>query len=457
MIFNKINKIHFVGIGGIGMSAIAEVLFHQGFIISGSDKELNDVTHRLSELGIKIFEGHSSENIKEVDVVVYSSAVSIDNPEVQEAIKRKIPIVKRSEMLAETMRMKYGIGVAGTHGKTTTTSMIGLILVKAGLDPTMIVGGRLNALNGSNARLGNGNLIVVEADEFDRTFLKLNPVIGVITSVESEHLDTYKNLNEIRAAFIEYANKIPFYGFVALCVDDPELKTIAPKIHARVIHYGIGKEAEVRATDINFDEFVTSYNVDYFGEKLGRIQLSIPGEHNIKNSLAAVIVGIELGVEFEIIRKTLKSFTGAQRRFEIKYDKEILVIDDYAHHPTEAAETLKSIRNSWNRRLIAVFQPHLYSRTRDFYKDFGKAFLTSDMFICTDIYPARELPIEGISGKLIADCAIEYGHKQVLYVADKNNIPEVLSKIKMDGDIIITMGAGDIYKYGEKFVSLIMN
>ena len=457
MILSKVNKIHFVGIGGIGMSAIAEVLFHQGFKISGSDRELNDVTERLIELGIEVFEGHSASNLKDVDVLVYTSAVSLDNPEVKEAVRKNIPVVKRAEMLAETMRMKYGIGIAGTHGKTTTTSMVGLTLVEAGLDPTIIVGGRLNALGGSNARLGNSEWIVVEADEFDRTFLKLNPVLAVLTSLEAEHLDTYKDLDDIKSSFTEYANKVPFYGFVALCIDDAQLKDISSGINKRIIKFGLSDEAEVQAVDIMHNAFSTSYTVKYFDKEVGRIELSLPGDHNIKNSLAAVVVGTELGVDFESIKRTLKSFIGAQRRFEIKYNKEILVIDDYAHHPTEAAETLKGIRASWNRRLVAVFQPHLYSRTRDFYKEFGRSFLNSDVFICTDIYPAREAAMPGISGKLIADCAVEFGHKHVHYVADKKDIPNVLMNEKKEDDIIITMGAGDIYKYGEKFVSLLMN
>lgn len=457
MILSKVNKIHFVGIGGIGMSAIAEVLFHQGFKISGSDKELNDVTERLIEMGIEIFEGHSASNLKDVDVLVYTSAVSLDNPEVKEAVGKNISVVKRAEMLAETMRLKYGIGIAGTHGKTTTTSMVGLTLVEAGLDPTIIVGGRLNALGGSNARLGNSEWIVVEADEFDRTFLKLNPVIAVLTSLEAEHLDTYRDLDDIKSSFIEYANKVPFYGFVALCIDDGQLKDISSGINKRIIKFGLSDEAQVQAVDIAHNEFSTSYTVKYFDKEVGRIELSLPGDHNIKNSLAAVVVGTELGVDFESIKRTLKSFTGAQRRFEIKYNKEVLVIDDYAHHPTEAAETLKAIRASWNRRLVAVFQPHLYSRTRDFYKEFGRSFLNSDVFICTDVYPAREAAMPGISGKLIADCAIGFGHKHVHYVADKNDIPNVLMNEKQEDDIIITMGAGDIYKYGEKFVSLLMN
>lgn len=457
MKFDKINNFHFVGIGGIGMSAIAEVLFHQGYKISGSDNNLNDVTERLSKFGIEIFEGHSSANIKDADAVVYSSAVSLDNPEVKEAVRKNIPVIKRSEMLAEIMRTKYGIGIAGTHGKTTTTSMIGLTLVDAGLDPTLIVGGRLRALDGSNARLGNSDLIVVEADEFDRTFLKLNPVIAVLTSLETEHLDTYKDLDDIKSAFTEFANKVPFYGFVTLCIDDTELKNILHGISKRIITFGLSDEADVQAVRIQHDGFNTSYYIKYFGRELGKIELSLPGTHNIKNSLAAIVVGRELGVEFSMVQNTLKNFRGAQRRFEIKYDKEVLVIDDYAHHPTEVSETLKGIRSSWQRRLVAVFQPHLYSRTRDFFKDFARSFLNSDLFICTDVYPARELPIEGITGKLIADCAAEYGHKEVYYVADKNDIPQMLMKNKRNGDIIITMGAGDIFKYNEKFVTMLMN
>ncbi len=454
---DKINKIHFVGIGGIGMSAIAEVLHHQGFNISGSDRELNEVTEHLSKIGITIYEGHSPENIKDVDVVVYTSAVSTDNPELEEAVRRNIPFVKRSEMLAETMRMKYGIGVAGTHGKTTTTSMIGLMLINAGLDPTIIVGGRLEALNNSNARLGKSDLMVVEADEFDRTFLKLNPVVAVLTSLEAEHLDTYKDLADIKSAFTQYANRVPYYGFVALCIDDPELRNITGYIKKKIIKYGFSSEADLQATEIEHQGFKSFYTAKYSDKEIGRIELNIPGEHNIRNSLAAVAVGLELEIDFSIIQNTLKNFKGAKRRFEVKYDREIMVVDDYAHHPTEASETLKGIKASWNRRLVAVFQPHLYSRTKDFYRDFGKSFMNSDVFICTDVYPAREIPIEGITGKLIADSAIEHGHKMVHYVADKNDIPQFLMNEKKDGDIIITMGAGDIYKYGEKFVMMLMN
>lgn len=450
--FKNIKKVHFVGIGGIGMSGIAEILLSRGFEVSGSDKSLSDVTKRLSDLGIKIYEGHSPENLKDADVLVYSSAVNLDNPEVQAAVKRKIPIIKRSEMLAECMRLQYGIGIAGTHGKTTTTSMVGLTLTEGNLDPTIIVGGKLSGLGGTNARLGHGEFIVVEADEFDRTFLKLTPTIAALTTLESEHLDTYKDLDDIKSAFIEFANKVPFYGFVVLCLDEPALQDIIPQINKKVITYGVTVHADIRATEIEFKGFQSSYNVRYFNEQLGRVTLKLPGIHIVKNSLVAVCIGKELGIPFETIKKALESFTGVYRRFEVKYDKEIMVVDDYAHHPTETTATLAGIRSGWTRRLVAVFQPHLYSRTRDFYQEFGRSFLNSDIFICTDVYPAREEPIDGVTGQLIADAARSFGHKNVFYVENKNDIPKVLSEIKQNGDIIVTMGAGDIWKQGEKFV-----
>jgi UDP-N-acetylmuramate--alanine ligase len=453
--FKNIKKVHFVGIGGIGMSGIAEILLDQGFEVSGSDNSLTEITERLTELGAKIYKGHSPENLKDADVLVYSSAVTTDNPEVAAAIERNIPIIKRSEMLAETMRMKYGIGIAGTHGKTTTTSMVGLTLTEGGIDPTIIVGGKLSGLGGTNARLGNGEFIVVEADEFDRTFLKLTPVIGAITTLESEHLDTYKDLDDIKAAFTEFANKVPFYGFVVLCLDEPALLEIIPQINKKIITYGITTHADVRAVDISHNEFSSSYKVKYNGEELGEIKLNVPGLYNVKNSLVAVTIAIELGIEFSIIKNALEKFSGVYRRFEIKYNKEILVVDDYAHHPTETTASIEGIRAGWDRRLVLVFQPHLYSRTRDFYQEFGKSFLNTDVFICTNVYPAREEPIEGVNGKMIADITQKFGHKNVHYIADKNEIPKLLLDIVEDDDIVVTMGAGDIWKYGEKFVELL--
>jgi len=455
-VFKSIKKIHFVGIGGIGMSGIAEILLNRGFEVSGSDLILTEVTKRLSDLGAKIYEGHSEDNVKDANVVVYSSAVMpANNPEVKAAIDKNIPIIKRAEMLAETMRMKYGIGIAGTHGKTTTTSMVGLTLTEGGVDPTIIVGGKLSGLGGTNARLGNGEFIVVEADEFDRTFLKLTPTIAAITTLESEHLDTYKDLDDIKTAFVEFANKVPFYGFVVICLDETALQDIIPNINKTIFTYGTTAQADIRAVDIEHHGFNSDYTVIYKGEKLGRVKLNIPGEQYVKNSLVAVTIGMELGIDFETIKKALEKFTGVYRRFETKYKNKVIVIDDYAHHPTETTVTLEGIRAGWDKRLIVVFQPHLYSRTRDFYQEFGKSFLNTDVFICTDIYPAREEPIEGVSGELIANITKKFGHKNVHYIKNKNDVPKKLMEIKKDGDIIITMGAGDIWKYGEKFVELL--
>lgn len=434
------------------MSGIAEILLNQGFIISGSDLARSEVTDRLEKLGIEIFEGHSPKNLNDADLLVYSSAVTLNNPEVQKAAEMKIPIIKRSEMLAECMRMKYGIGIAGTHGKTTTTSMVGLVLTEGKLDPTIIVGGKLSGLGGTNARLGHGEYIVVEADEFDRTFLKLTPSIAAITTLEQEHLDTYKDLDDLKGAFIEFANKVPFFGFVVFCLDEPALQDIIPLINKKVITYGLTSQADVRAVDISQVKYNTTYSVVHFGKELGKITLKIPGVHNVKNSLAAICIAKELGIEFDVIKRALESFTGVYRRFETKYNKELLVIDDYAHHPTEINATLAAVRAGWKNRLVAVFQPHLYSRTRDFQSEFGRSFLNSDLFICTDIYPAREQPIEGVTGELVVNAAKKFGHKNVYYIPDKKNIPDFLMEIHKKDDIIITMGAGDIWKYGEKFV-----
>ena len=453
--FKSIRKIHFVGIGGIGMSGIAEILLNQGFEVSGSDLNLTEITKRLADLGAEIYEGHSPDNVKDADVLVYSSAVIPDNPEVRAAAERNIPIIKRAEMLAETMRMKYGIGIAGTHGKTTTTSMVGLTLTESGIDPTIIVGGKLSGLGGTNARLGNGEFIVVEADEFDRTFLKLTPTIAAITTLESEHLDTYKDLDDIKTSFVEFANKVPFYGFVVLCLDEAALQDIIPQINKTIFTYGTTAQADVRAIDIEHEGFNSRYTVIYKGNELGQIRLNLPGVHYVKNSLVAVTIGMELGIDFKIIKKALEKFMGVYRRFETKYKNDILVLDDYAHHPTETSVTLAGIRAAWDRRLVVVFQPHLYSRTKDFYQDFGKSFLNSDVFVCTDVYPAREKPIEGVSGELIANATKKLGHKNVFYIKDKNEIPNQLLQLKKKDDIIITMGAGDIWKYGEKFVELV--
>ena len=452
--FSSIKKLHFVGIGGIGMSGIAEILIDEGFSITGSDRAASDNTERLEALGVKVSVGHAAENLDpDVDVLVYSSAVAPDNPEVQEARRRKIPVIRRAEMLAEVMRLKYGIGIAGTHGKTTTTSMVSLILMEGGIDPTVIVGGRLHGLAGSNARLGKGEFIVVEADEFDRSFLSITPTIAVLTTLETDHLDCYRDLEDIKSAFIQFAQKVPFYGFVVLCLDEPALQDIMPKIKKKIITYGLNGQADLQAVDIVHKQNVSRFTVVKEGQDLGEIELQIPGKHNVQNALAAIAVGLELKVPFGKVKAGIEKFTGVFRRWEVKADVDgITVIDDYAHHPTEIRATLAGAKSGWRRRVIAVFQPHLYSRTRDFYDDFGRAFFNADVLVVTDVYPAREEPIQGVTGELIASAAKQYGHKQVHYVPDKKNVPEFLRGLVQKGDIVITMGAGDIWKYGEEFI-----
>ncbi len=452
--FSSIKKLHFVGIGGIGMSGIAEILMDQGFSITGSDKAASDNTERMQALGAKVFIGHDAKNLDpDVDVLVYSSALALVNSEIVEALKRKLPVIRRAEMLAEVMRLKYGIGIAGTHGKTTTTSMVSLVLMEGGVDPTVIVGGRLHGLAGSNARLGKGEFIVVEADEFDRSFLSITPTIAVLTTLETDHLDCYRDLDDIKSAFIQFASKVPFYGFVVLCLDEPALQNIMPKIKKKIITYGLNGQADLQAVDIRHKENRTSFIVVREGKELGEVTIQIPGNHNVQNALAAIAVGLELNVPFAKVKAGIEKFTGVFRRWEVKADVNgIMVVDDYAHHPTEISVTLTGVKAGWRRRVVCVFQPHLYSRTRDFYEDFGRSFFNADVLVLTDIYPAREEPIQGITGELIANTAKEYGHKQVHYVADKKQVPEFLMKTKQPGDIIITMGAGDIWKFGEEFI-----
>ncbi len=453
--FSSIKKIHFIGIGGIGMSGIAEILIDQGFRVSGSDRALSEVTERLQKLGAKIFEGHAAANVAaDVDAVVYSSAVPHDNPEFVDAVRRKIPVIRRAEMLAEVMRLKYGIGIAGTHGKTTTTSMVSLVLMEGNLDPTVIVGGKLSGLGGTNARLGHGDFIVVEADEFDRSFLSITPTVAVLTTLETDHLDCYRDLEDIKGAFVQFASKVPFYGFIVLCLDEPALQDIMPQLNQKkIITYGFNPQADVQAVDIRHKDNTTSFIVLRNGKEFGTIVLQIPGKHNVQNALAAISVGLELGVPFSKVKEGIEKFSGVYRRWEKKGEVNgISVYDDYAHHPTECRATLAGVKAGWRRRVVCVFQPHLYSRTRDFYEEFGKAFLLSDVLIVTDVYPAREEPIQGISGELITNAAQQYGHKNVHYVADKKRVPAELMNIVQPNDIVITMGAGDIWKYGDEFL-----
>jgi UDP-N-acetylmuramate--alanine ligase len=455
-LFGRVRHLHFVGIGGIGMSGMAEILLHQGFTISGSDESLGETTERLSRLGATIFKGHLATNIEGADVVVYTSAVHAeDNVETREAMARKIPVIKRSEMLAELMRMKYGIAIAGTHGKTTTTTITGMVVMQGGFDPTIMVGGRVHSFDQTNAVVGKGDIMIVEADEYDRTFLKLSPSLVVITNIDTDHLDIYADLDDIKAAFVEFASKVPFYGALVVCLDDPMVRNILPKITRRTLTYGLTPQAQLRATDIVTDGMSSRFHVQLNREDLGEVTLQVPGEHNVRNALGAIGIGLELKMPFADIAKGISRFSGVIRRFQIKGTaQDVVVIDDYAHHPTEVQATLQAARAGWkDSRIIAVFQPHLYSRTRDLYNEFGSSFFDADVMVVTDVYPAREQPIEGISGKLIADTASDFGHQHVIYVPDKKDVPAKLHDIARPGDVVITMGAGDIYRFGEAYLN----
>ena len=448
----RTRKIHFVGIGGIGMSGIAELLINQGFKISGSDLALSDITKHLTQIGAVISQGHNAETIRDADVIVKSSAVKDDNPEIAFALSQKIPVIRRAEMLSEIMRMSYGIGIAGTHGKTSTTSMVGSVLSAAKLDPTVIVGGIVKNY-GSNNLLGSGKYIVVEADEFDRSFLTLSPIIAGITNIEADHLDCYTDLEGVKNAFVEYANKVPFFGSVIACLDDHGVQSIIPRINKEILTYGFSQQANVRATNVKFNNFETSYMALYNGDELGNIKLKALGDHNILNSLLAVATGLELDIPFKSIKKGLSEFNGVFRRFEYKGEKdEVTLYDDYAHHPTEIEATLKGVRDSISNRIVVVFQPHLFSRTQDFYEDFGRSFFQSDVLLIAPIFPAREKPIKGVTGKLISDAAIQSGHKNVHYIQSNEEIVSKIKEATKPGDILITMGAGSIYKFGEKFL-----
>jgi len=449
--FRKTKHIHFVGIGGIGMSGMAELLFNLGFTISGSDKLISDRTDHLKSIGITIFDGHFSDNIVNCDVLVYSSAVKLDNPEIIEAKHQNIPVIRRAEMLGELLKVKStSIAIGGTHGKTTTSSMLGSILSVAELNPTLVIGGIVNEL-GSNTISGSGDIIVVEADEFDRTFLSLQPTMSAITSIELEHLDCYDNLEDIQNTFTQFANSVPFYGIVSVCIDDRNVQRILPNIKRPIITYGLTNQADIQAKNIHYANQCSQFTVMRNLETLGDVNLNAPGEHNIQNALAAISLSLELDIKFRDIQIGLENYSGVRRRFEIrnKTNSGIMLVDDYAHHPSEVQATLKAARSGWNKRIVAIFQPHLYTRTRDFYQDFALAFMHSDVLVVTDIYPAREEPIDGITGRLISDNARTIGHKNVIYIQNKEDIPTNIAEITKPDDLVITMGAGDIWKFND--------
>lgn len=445
----KVKCIHFVGIGGIGMSGIAEVLINLGYRISGSDTAQSETTARLQKLGASVALGHAAKNIGNVDVVVTSTAVKIDNPEVYEAHQRNIPVIPRAEMLAELLKMKFSVAVSGSHGKTTTTSMVSTVLARGGLDPTMVIGGKLASI-GSNARLGDGDIIVAEADESDGSFLKLSPTIAVITNIDREHLDFYPGITEIKDAFLKFANIVPFYGCTVLCTDNEHVREIVPLIKRKMITYGIEHTADYVAQDIKYRASKTEYTLMYKGDRLGQIELFVPGLFNVYNSMAAVAVGRELDLDFGIIKEGIKSFAGVVRRLEMKGTVgDITVVDDYGHHPTEVKATLAAARQVWKGRLIVVFQPHRFSRTKALFEEFTNAFGNADMLILNDIYPASEEPIAGVNSQVLAEAIRKAGHLHVEYIAQAEGTIEFLLNTVKPKDTVLTLGAGSIYKIGE--------
>jgi len=452
MKFKRIKQLHFVGIGGTGMCGIAEVLFNLGYKISGSDLKKTEVTEYLQNLGIDIKYKHDGENIQDADVVVYSSAVTRDNPELITAANKKIPAIARAEMLAELMRMKFSIAVAGTHGKTTTTSLIGHVLSSVGFDPTVIVGGRVLGV-GTNAYVGKGEYMVVEADEFDRSLLRFYPTIAVITSIEPEHMECYEDLDDLNNCFVEFASRVPFYGSIVYCLDDPGLQQVRTRFKRPSISYGFSRHADLYATDIAYSVDGVRYTCRTNGNVLGEVKIPLLGKHNVLNSLAALAVAIDLEIPFDKAAASCATFIGVGRRLELAGQVNgIKVYDDYAHHPTEIKATLEGVRQSYEGRIAVVFQPHLYSRTKTFYKEFGASFFDSDLLIITRIFPAREKPIEGITGQLVAEAALKSGHKNVRFIENEDDIPGLLKAELKSGDLVVVIGAGNIYRLSPKIV-----
>jgi UDP-N-acetylmuramate--alanine ligase len=443
--FHNFKRIHLVGIGGIGMSGIAEVLLTLGYSVSGSDTKLSPITDRLVNLGATIYDGHRAENVEGAHVIVISSAVRRDNPEVAEAHKLKIPVIPRAEMLAELMRLKYGIAVAGAHGKTTTTSMTASVLAAAGLDPTFVVGGRVNQA-GTTARLGRGAYMVVEADESDRTFLLLAPVVAVVTTIDREHLDHYNSLEDIQDAFTQFVNRVPFYGAAILCMDEPNVQAILPKVTRPIISYGTSSQADLVISDIEHSGLASDFRLTFRGDDLGMFHLPMPpGIHNVRNAAAAAAVGLYLDVPADLIRAGLAGFTGVGRRFDVKgVINGITLIDDYGHHPAEIRATLEAARLCKFNRLLVLFQPHRFSRTLHMWDEFCRTFNQADVLVMTDIYAASELPISGITSEALATAIRDAGHKHVVYRSSMQDGIDYLLKEARPGDAILTIGAGNV-------------
>jgi UDP-N-acetylmuramate--alanine ligase len=447
--FKRYQHIHFVGIGGIGMSGIAEILLNLGYRVSGSDQKRNETIERLERLGAKIVIGHGPANIEGAHVLVYSSAVSRDNVEVQAARQTQVPTIPRAEMLAELMRLKYGIAIAGTHGKTTTTSMVGAVLAEGRLDPTIVVGGRVANL-GSNARLGQGEFLVAEADESDGSFLKLAPTIAVVTTIDAEHLDHYGSLEAIREAFRAFVNKVPFYGSVVLCLDQPNIQMLIPQLEKRIIPYGLESGAELVARRLALQGMTSRFDVYHRGTLLGECTLKIPGRHNVLNALAAIGVGLDLEIPFATIQKALAGFAGVQRRFQIRGTAGgVTVVDDYGHHPAEIRATLAAAKAGFDSRVVTVFQPHRYTRTQHLHQEFLTAFNQADVLVVMDIYAAGEAPIPGVSAGELAEGIRAHGHRNVTYLgSDRARIVDYVCEISRPGDLVLTLGAGDVSQLG---------
>ncbi|MFQ5961309.1 MAG: UDP-N-acetylmuramate--L-alanine ligase, partial [Candidatus Methylomirabilales bacterium] len=439
-------------IGGAGMSGIAEVLHNMEYLVTGSDIQASQTTRHLEGLGIRVFIGHQPGHVQGADVVVRSSAVDLDNPEILAARQHQIPVIPRAEMLAELMRLKYGVAVAGTHGKTTTTSMLATVLAKGGLDPTIVIGGRLRGLE-THAKLGRGDFLVAEADESDGSFLKLSPTVAVVTTIDAEHLDYYRDLTHIQESFLQFINKVPFYGSAVLCLDQENIQALLPDVEKRFITYGLRSQADITAREIILHGMESEFVVAARHEVLGKFRLRVPGIHNVSNALAAVAVGLDLDLEPAVIRDGLEEFAGVDRRFQVKGEAQgVLVVDDYGHHPAEIHATLNAAKEGFGRRVVAIFQPHRYTRTYHLLREFFTAFYEADVLVVTEVYGAGEPVIPGVSGRQIVEGALEHGHRSVTFLPDRETIPEFVLSVVQPGDMVITMGAGDIWHVGEEIV-----
>ena len=451
--YRKKYHIHFIGIGGIGMSGIAELLLNLNYRVSGSDLHRSDITDRLEKLGGTVFEGHAAGQIAGADVVVVSSAVDDANVEVVAAQQDSIPVIPRAEMLAELMRLKYSIAVAGAHGKTSTTSLVASVLAAGGLDPTVVIGGKLKSI-GSNAKLGQGDYLVAEADESDGSFLRYSPTIAVVTNIDKEHLDFYKDLDEIKSVFLDFLDRITFYGLAVLCLDNEAIQDLIPRLRRRFLTYGMSPQADLQARKIHCSGPVSRYSVAYHGELLGEVALNMPGEHNVYNSLASIAVGLELGVDFTRIKAALEKVEGVQRRLETKGRvRGITILDDYGHHPTEIKTTLDALTRGWpGRRKVVLFQPHRYTRTQALFDDFTRSFYEADVLLVMSIFAASETPIEGVDSQKLCTGIAAHGHKDVRFVDDMQGALAELAKLVTEGDLVLTLGAGNVYQVGEAFL-----